>query len=141
MPFLDNFGLLDIIVAELEIGQGAASPPELRAEVMRTLGNIGAIDPYSYRGGAADLLLTPRELDKHGDSGEGVNGTVSGGGGGGSSRKNSKRRRRRSSIKRNNGNRASLSGTTRSPSKSLLPASTIKGHALEFAPYRLKCIR
>ena len=61
-PFLDNFGLLDIIVAELEIGQGAASPPELRAEVMRTLGTIGAIDPYSYRGGAADLL-TPRELD------------------------------------------------------------------------------
>ena len=93
-PFLDNFGLLDIIVAELKLK--VASPPELRAEVMRTLGTIGAIDPYSYRGDAADLLLTPRELDKHGDSGRASMAPwwwwclV---------RKNSKRRRRRYSIK------------------------------------------
>ncbi len=114
-PFLDNFGLLDIIVAELEIGQDAASPPELRAEVMRTLGTIGAIDPYSYRG----LLLTPRQLDKIADDGERSNIGVSGGAE--LSRRNSRRRKRRSSIKRGNNSRPSLSGPPRSPSKSLLP--------------------
>jgi phosphatidylinositol kinase/protein kinase (PI-3 family) len=62
-PFIQHQGLLDLIVSELEMGQGVASPPELRVEVMRTLGAIGAIDPYSCKGEVAVAFASePREL-------------------------------------------------------------------------------
>ena len=111
-PFLENFGLLDIIVSELEIGQGAASPPELRAEVIRTLGTIGAIDPYSYRGGIAGAFLESRNIEDYKNVlNDGPRRSLQA----------SKRRRRRLSLKQSSGNTNLISQRHSSPSKFLLP--------------------
>ena len=118
-PFTQHQGLLDIIISELEMGQGASSPPELRAEVMRTLGTIGAIDPYGYRGDSENALepiddsklASPRSLsDSANDRGrnQGEDG----------------RRRRRRSLHSSTGGRNNVGVNAvggGSPSRTLMP--------------------